>query len=134
MKYSFSQDLTQKAKQLAQQLCMDYIELDRIACVKSTGSKTRRTIARIHTIGKVMQLGMQQKPFYTIELISEKFDKQSEEEKTKTLIHELMHIPAGFKGGFRQHKPFVTGKKVEELYKQLLTQKNQQTTNPQSYT
>lgn len=119
MKYSFSEELTQKAKQLAIELGMQHIELERIACVKSFGSKSRRTIARIHTIGKVMQLGMQQKPFYTIELISEKFDKQSEAEKAKTLIHELMHIPAGFKGGFRQHKPFVTARSVEELFSRL---------------
>ena len=119
MKYDFSEELTQKAQRIAQELGMQYIELDRIACVKSKGSKSRRTIARIHTIGKVMQLGMQEKPFYTIELITEKFDKQSEEEKEKTLIHELMHIPAGFKGGFRQHKPFVTHAKVEEMFKQI---------------
>ena len=119
MRYEFSQELTSKAKEIAESLGMGHIEMERIACVKSKGSKSRRTIARIHTIGKVMQLGMQEKPFYTIELLSEKFDRQSIEEQTKTIIHELMHIPAGFKGGFRQHKPFVTGKKVEEMFKTL---------------
>jgi len=44
------------------------------------------------------------------------------EEKEKTLIHELMHIPGGFSGGFRPHKGYVERKMVEELYKKL--QKN----------
>jgi predicted metallopeptidase len=119
MHYEFSQELTLKAKEIAGLLEMNHVALERIACVKSKGSKSRRTIARIHTIGKVMQLGMQEKPFYTIELLSEKFDRQSIEEQTKTIIHELMHIPAGFKGGFRQHKPFVTAGKVEEMFNKL---------------
>jgi predicted metallopeptidase len=46
----------------------------------------------------------------------------SKEEKEKTLIHELMHIPGGFSGGFRPHKGYVERKMVEELYKKL--QKN----------
>lgn len=119
MRYDFSEEWTLRAKGIAIELGMNHIELERIACVKSKGSKSRRTIARIHTIGKVMQLGMKEKPFYTIELLSEKFDRQSLEDQTKTIIHELMHIPAGFKGGFRQHKPFVTGKKVEEMFRKL---------------
>ncbi|HIH21355.1 MAG: metallopeptidase, partial [Candidatus Diapherotrites archaeon] len=124
MKYYFSQELTEKAGKIARELEMQHIVLERIACVKSTGSKSKRTIARIHTLGKVMQLGMQEKPFYTIEFISENFDKQGIEEQEKTIIHELMHIPAGFKGGFRQHKPFVTGKKVEEMWEKLKQNKN----------
>jgi len=121
MRYEFSPEWTLRAKEIAKSLRMDYIDLDRIACVKSQGSKSRRTIARIHTIGKVMQLGMQQKPFYTIELITEQFDRpvHTMELKEKTIVHELMHIPEGFKGGFRQHKPFVTQKKVEEMFREL---------------
>jgi predicted metallopeptidase len=66
---------------------------------------------------KVIQIGMNHKPAYVIELISEKFDKQSEEEKVKTLIHELMHIPHSFNGGFRQHHPYVTHAKVDQNYR-----------------
>ncbi|MEM4261913.1 MAG: putative metallopeptidase, partial [Candidatus Diapherotrites archaeon] len=52
----------------------------------------------------VLMLGMnQQKSFYVIELISENFDKQSENEKIETIVHELMHIPKTFGGGFRHH-------------------------------
>ncbi|MBN2067119.1 MAG: metallopeptidase [Candidatus Diapherotrites archaeon] len=119
MRYSFSEEWTEKARGLARQLQFDHIDLGRIACVQSTGTKTRRIIARIHTLGKVMQLGMAQKPFYVIELISERFGKMQPEEQTKTLIHELLHIPHSFGGGFRHHKPYVNNKTVEEAFRKL---------------
>lgn len=119
MRYSFSTEWTEKAREIAKQLRFDHIELERIACVESTGSKTRHVIARIHTLGKVMQLGMNQKPFYVIELISERFDGQSREQQIKTLVHELLHIPHSFGGGFRHHKPYVNNRTVEEEFKKL---------------
>jgi predicted metallopeptidase len=43
----------------------------------------------------------------------------SKEDKEKTLIHELLHIPGGFSGGFRPHKGYVERKIVEQLYRKL---------------
>jgi len=119
MRYSFSHEWTEKAREIAEQLGFNHIRLERIACVKSSGTKTKRVVARIHTLGKVMQLGMQQNPFYVIELITEKFDRQSQEDQAKTIIHELLHIPHSFGGGFRHHKPYVNRNIVEEAYKKL---------------
>jgi len=42
-----------------------------------------------------------------------------DEEKERTLIHELLHIPGGFSGGFRPHKGYVERKTVEKLYRKL---------------
>ncbi|MFH1239847.1 MAG: putative metallopeptidase [Candidatus Diapherotrites archaeon] len=122
MKYEFSEEWTKKARGVAMILGFEHVELHRIACVVSKGTKTRRTIARIHTISKAIQTGMQDKAFYSIELISEKFDRLSEEEKMKTLIHELMHIPHSFGGGFRHHKNYVTATKVNDEYQKYLKQ------------
>ena len=122
MKYEFSEEWTKKARGIALILGFDHVDLHRIACVKSKGSKARGLIARIHAIGKAIQIGMQDKAFYSIELISERFDRLSKEEKTKTVIHELMHIPHSFGGGFRHHKPYVTDKTVNEAYKKYLEQ------------
>ncbi len=119
MRYSFSTSWTEKAQEIAKALEFDYIPLERIACVESKGTKTRRVIARIHTLGKVMQLGMQQEPCYVIELITEQFGRQSPEDQTKTIIHELLHIPHSFGGGFRHHKPYVNKKIVEIEFKRL---------------
>jgi predicted metallopeptidase len=40
------------------------------------------------------------------------------------LIHELLHIPKGFSGGFRPHKGYVDRVTVEHLYRILHTQRN----------
>ena len=78
---------------------------------KGFASKSKRTVARIHGLSKIMQKAMRIKAFYVIEIISENFDKLDREEKIKTLIHETMHIPKNFGGGFRNHKPYITNKK-----------------------
>lgn len=122
MKYVFSQHWTAKAKDIVQKLQLDFIDLERIAVIESNGSKARRVIARIHTMGKVMQLGMNQKPFYVIELLMEQFERQPEEQKTKTIIHELLHIPHSFGGGFRHHKDYVNVRTVEEAFRKLQEQ------------
>ena len=119
MRYSFSTLWTEKARKIAKAVEFDHITLERIACVESSGTKTTRVIARIHTLGKVMQLGMQQRPFYVIELISERFNKQSKEDRVKTIVHELLHIPHSFGGGFRHHKPYVNHATVEKSFKRL---------------
>ena len=119
MKYKYSEHWTAVAKGLATSLGLNYIDLGQIAVIESQGSKTKRTIARIHALGKVMQLGMAQKPFYTIELLTEKFGRQNQEEKVKTIIHELLHIPACFGGGFRHHKPHVNARTVEIEYQKI---------------
>lgn len=124
MRYSLSQTWTDKVKEIARKLELEHLDFERIAVIESRGSKTKRTVARIHGLGKAMQLGTGMKPFYTIELISERFNRLSEEDKLKTLIHELLHIPNSFGGGFRHHKLHVNSKTVEaaySLYKKALS-------------
>ena len=120
MRYTFSPSWTEKAREIAKRLEFDHILLERITCVESAGTKTTRVIARIHTLGKVLQLGMQQKPFYVIELITETFEKYPKDEQVKTIIHELQHIPHSFAGGFRHHKPYVNRLTVEKAFKKLI--------------
>jgi predicted metallopeptidase len=116
MKYIHSPEWTQLTHRLIEQLQFLHIPKERVSVFKSTGSSSRRVIARIHTMPKIIQLGTNQPPFYAIELLSEKFDRQNEEEQVKTIIHELLHIPHSFNGGFRQHKPYVNHKTVDTVY------------------
>lgn len=69
-----------------------------------------------------MQLGLGRDAFYVLEFISEKFDKMSQEDKIKTIIHELMHIPHNFGGGFKHHD-YVTRKNVDLLYNKFISRK-----------
>ena len=117
MKYDYAPDLKDRLVQIANKLNMEHIDLERVECLRSFGSSTKRTIARCHTIGKVMQKGMKVGAFYTIEFL-EKFDKLNKENQDKVIIHELLHIPKTFGGGFRQHD-FVCEENIEKLHRSL---------------
>jgi predicted metallopeptidase len=120
MFYETDYEIQDIAKDIIARLGLDYIDNEKILCVRSYGSKSRRTIARIHGLPKIIQVAMNTKAFYVIEIISENFDKLSHEDKIKTLIHELMHVPKCFGGGFRGHSNFVTKKKVKDEFKNYM--------------
>ena len=122
IKYGDAPEIKKQVDQIANELELYHVVPQFVFCVRSKGSKAKRTIARIHGLGKLWQRVLNLPPSYTIEVISEIYDKMSKEDKEKTLIHELMHIPGGFSGGFRPHKGYVERKMVEELYRKL--QKN----------
>lgn len=121
MKYEKAYDIEAKAKEIIRKLELNHIRVDDIACIRSFGTKSRGTIARCHALGKVMQKALERKGFYVLEFLSERFDRMPEEEKLKTIIHELMHIPKCFGGGFIHHD-FVTNGNVNKLYHQFLKQ------------
>jgi len=123
IQYELAKDVGAKIKDILHKLQITHIDESRVACVRSKGSNSKQIIARCHGLPRIMQLALNQKPHYVIEVISEKFDKLSKQEQTKVLIHELMHIPHSFGGGFRAHKPYVTWKKVERMYKQFMQTK-----------
>jgi predicted metallopeptidase len=119
IKYLPAPDIKEQVDEIASSLDLFHIVPQFVFCIRSRGSKARRTIARIHGLGKIWQEVLNLPPSYTIEVVSEIYDKMPKEEKEKTLIHELLHIPGGFSGGFRPHKGYVERKTVELLYKKL---------------
>ncbi|MGI0084639.1 MAG: putative metallopeptidase, partial [Nitrososphaerales archaeon] len=52
-----------------------------------------------------------------IEVISEEFDRLESAEREKVIIHELMHIPSGFSGGFVPHRGKINRRTVDALHK-----------------
>jgi predicted metallopeptidase len=119
IKYYSAPDIKKQVDEITSDLDLFHVVPQFVFCVRSKGSKAKRTIARIHGLGKIWQGVLNLPPSYTIEVISEIYDKMPKEEKEKTLIHELLHIPGGFSGGFRPHKGYVERKIVEQLYKKL---------------
>ncbi len=117
MRYVYAPDLQERMKEIIELLMMNHIDVERVQCLRSFGSSTRRTIARCHTIGKVMQMAMKTKAHYAIEFL-EIFDKMSKEEQDKVIIHELMHIPKTFGGGFRQHD-YVCERNVDIMHEKF---------------
>jgi predicted metallopeptidase len=119
IKYADAAEIKKEVDQIAEDLELFHVVPQFVFCVRSKGSKARRTIARIHGLNRLWQEVLNLPPSYTIEVISEIYDKMSKEEKEKTLIHELLHIPGGFSGGFRPHRGYVERKIVEDLYRKL---------------
>ena len=127
IKYEKANDLRVQINEIARTL-FPHVRLDSVVCLRSFGSTSRGTIARCHAFGKAMQLALGRRGFYVIEVISSRFDKMSEEEKTKTLIHELMHIPKSFGGGFIHHN-VVCHRNVENMYERYINLKNSNLNN-----
>ena len=119
VRYEFAPELEEKAKEVIRKLNLNHVQIDNISCIRSSGTSTRGTIARCHALGKVMQKALGRKAFYVLEFISERFDKLKEEDKIKTIIHELMHIPKSFGGGFKHHD-YVTERNINYLYQKYL--------------
>lgn len=116
MKYEPAPDLQIIAEEISRML-YPHVITERVKCFRSYGTSSRGTIARCHALGKLMQKALGVKAHYALEFIHERYDKLPEEEKLKVIIHELMHIPKTFGGGFKHHD-FVCEKNVNLHYKQ----------------
>ncbi len=118
MKYRYAPDVEEIARNVILLLGLNHIDIRRLGFIRSYGSKSN-AIARCHALSKALQVGLQEPAGYVIEVISERYDKLSEEEKIKTIIHELLHIPKTFGGGFRHHD-YVNRRRVNKLYKEYM--------------
>jgi predicted metallopeptidase len=123
MDYQRAPDLDGRVFDIVRKLKMEHVQLPRVVCIRSRGSKSRRTLARCHVLPKIIQEALGIKAYYIIEALAENFDSLSHEEQTRVLIHELMHIPKTFGGGFKFHN-VVNRREVERMYK-LYKQGNQ---------
>jgi len=118
MKYEPAPDLQNIADEISM-LLFPHIIIERVKCFRSYGSSSKGTIARCHALGKLMQRAIGIKAHYALEFLSERFEKLDEKEKLKTIIHELMHIPKSFGGGFKHHD-YVCSKNINFFYKQYV--------------
>jgi predicted metallopeptidase len=116
MKYEFAEDLQKKAEEISTML-FPHVDLSHLRCFRSYGTSSRGTIARCHALNKIMQKAIGIKAVYVLEFLSERFDRMDEEEQIKVIIHELMHIPKTFGGGFIHHN-FVTERAVNKIYQE----------------
>lgn len=115
MKYEYAEDLQKKADEISK-LLFPHIIMERVKCYRSFGTSSKNTIARCHSIGKIVQKALGVKAHYVLEFLSENFEKQSEGDKIKIMIHELMHIPKTFGGGFKHHD-YVCDNNINFFYK-----------------
>ena len=115
MRYELAPDIDDRVFDIVSRLKMEHINLARGSCIRSFGTNSKYVLARCHTLSKIFQKAMGIKAHYIIEVLSENFDNLDFEDQTRVIIHELMHIPQTFGGGFKQH-PLVNKRTVEKMY------------------
>ncbi len=111
-------DIQERIDHILDVLDMRHIIGARIICMRSTNAKAN-AYARIWNLPKIWQKALEVNPFYVIEVVSEHYDKLSDERKTQVLIHELMHIPKKFSGGLVPHTHpggRIDKRSVEKVY------------------
>ncbi|MGC9105064.1 MAG: putative metallopeptidase [Thermoprotei archaeon] len=101
LRFEFAEDVRKMAELINERLNLG-LDLDKIAFIRTRGSKSR-AIARTFALPSQWRFVMEPKYLYVIEVISEKFDRMSCEDKLETVLHELMHVPRSMSGGLRGH-------------------------------
>lgn len=120
MDWKKAEDIKKEVNLLVNKLSLSNIDSKRIICFRSFGSKSRAR-ARIWGFPRVWQKALKLGPHYVIEVLSERFDKLTKDEKKKVLIHELLHIPRNFSGSLLPHRRRggrTIVREVERLFKE----------------
>lgn len=121
MKWIDAKDIKDEIKKIVNGLGLKHIDCKRIICFRSEGSSSRAR-ARIWSFPKVWQQALNLPPHYVIEVLSQYFDKLSTDDKSRVLIHELLHIPKNFSGSLVPHRGRhhrIDSRRVEGLFQQL---------------
>lgn len=113
--------LKQSLKKTIKEAAVDWVKTSRVFTYRSENAKTR-AYARIWGLSRIWQKALKLKPAYILEVISEKYDRLSDREKSKVLLHEVAHIPKNFSGALVPHIRRGKGNfytKVNNLIKRL---------------
>jgi len=102
MDWQPANDVKKDIKKILSTIDLPHIDSKRIFCYRTTGSKVR-AYARTWAFPKIFQRALDITPAYVIEVLSKHYDKLSDDEKKKVLIHELLHIPKNFSGALLPH-------------------------------
>lgn len=124
MKWVKDNNLQKQLEGVVKQIGFDHIPVKNVHCYRTYESKAR-AYARIWAFPKIFQEVLNVEPAYIVEVISEKYDRLSPDEKVKVIIHELLHIPRNFSGSLLPHKfgNKRIDREVDRLYKMMREKK-----------
>lgn len=114
--------LQQRLNKIVKKLNLFHVNTKQVFVFRSFGSQSRAQ-ARIWGMPKIWQQALNQAPAYCLEVISERFDRLDEDNQTKILIHELLHIPKNFSGSLLAHRrryQRIDRQAVEKLFAQYV--------------
>ncbi len=103
MEWEEAKDVKRDIKDIAKTLEFTHIDLSRVFCYRTEGSKVR-AYARTWAMPKIFQRALGIEPAYIIEVLSKYYDNKDDDFKKGVLIHELLHIPKNFSGALLSHK------------------------------
>ena len=103
LEWEEAKDVKRDLIKVIKTLQFNHIKSSRIFCYRTEGSKAR-AYARTWMMPKIFQNALSIEPAYVIEVLSKYYDKLSKDEKTRVLIHEILHIPKNFSGALLSHK------------------------------
>jgi predicted metallopeptidase len=121
MQYKLAPEIKRQVRVLIKELKFTHVKPNQIWCIRSFDAKTR-AYARIWGMSRLFHEVAGLPPTYIIEVINQHFEKLSERDKLKTLIHELMHIPKTFSGALLSHRgPHhrINDREVEKIIRDL---------------
>ena len=121
LEWEDAEDVKVKIKQILKVLDLPHIKEQNIHCYRTEGSKSR-AYARIWAMPKIFQRALNLEPHYVIEVLARYYDRLDEDEKSKVVIHVLLHIPNNFSGALVPHKTKSrhlgkTANKLFEIFK-----------------
>jgi predicted metallopeptidase len=119
MEWEDANDVREELAHIVKTLDMTHINLSRVHCYRTTGSKAR-AYARTWAFPKIFQKALLVEPAYVIEVLSRFYDKLDSDGRKKVLIHELLHIPKNFSGALLPHvtKDRHLGRSAHQLFKE----------------
>lgn len=118
MEWIDAPDIKELIREIVPKLPMNYVQVEKIVCFRSNGSNSNAR-ARIWALPRVWQMALHVEPHYIIEVLSEKFDHLSLDDRKRIIIHELMHIPKSFSGSLVPHRGrgrHIVPREVEKLF------------------
>ncbi len=112
--WEIDSEIQRRSLELIKSLDLEWLSYGRIFFYRSINSKAR-AYARTWGLPKLWQRTLGVEPAYIVEVISEHFDKLSEREQDKVLLHELTHIPHNFSGALVPHTRHKKGSFHDKL-------------------
>ena len=103
LEWTEAKDVKREINKIVKTLELSHIKTSRIYCYRTYGSRAR-AYARTWMMPKIFQKALEIAPAYVIEVLSKYYDGLSEDDKSKVLIHELLHIPKNFSGALLSHR------------------------------